>query len=179
MLIPFLALLVGFLFACGAFLVLRRGEIRLILGLALLSHAGNLLLFSTGGWQRGLPPIEDLDAIPVDFSGFVNPLPQALILTAIVISFGILAFVVVLVNRRFETAGEGLLEPLVEQEGELFSQMPDYYETGLDWTEDDYEWLEEIPFVDNKNPADGMNGLPVPDPDGQEKASEGRMGNGA
>jgi multicomponent Na+:H+ antiporter subunit C len=171
MLIPFLALLVGFLFACGTFLVLRRGEIRLILGLALLSHAGNLLLFSTGKWQRGLPPIEDVDAIPVDFSGFVNPLPQALILTAIVISFGILAFVVVLINRRFETAGEGLLEPLVVQEGELFSQMPDYYETGLDWTDDDYEWLEEISFVEERHAADDMNGLPVPDPDVQEKST--------
>jgi multicomponent Na+:H+ antiporter subunit C len=176
MLIPFLALLVGFLFACGTFLVLRRGEIRLILGLALLSHAGNLLLFSTGGWQRGLPPIEDLDAIPVDFSGFVNPLPQALILTAIVISFGILAFVVVLINRRFETAGEGLLEPLVVQKGELFSQMPDYYETGLDWTDDDYEWLEEIPFAEETHPADGMNGLPVADPDVEKKSTDAEDG---
>ncbi|MBX3001115.1 MAG: NADH-quinone oxidoreductase subunit K [Caldilineaceae bacterium] len=172
MLIPFLALLVGFLFACGAFLVMRRGEIRLILGLALLSHAGNLLLFSTGGWQRGLPPIEDVENVPVDFSGFVNPLPQALILTAIVISFGILAFVVVLINRRFETAGEGLLEPLIMQKGELFSQMPDYYESGLDWTDDDYEWLEEIPFVAASHPTDDMSGLPVQAADGQDKTSK-------
>lgn len=167
MLIPSLALLVGFLFACGAYLILRRGEIRLILGLALFSHAVNLLLFSTGGWRRGRPPILDKENLPVDFSAFVNPLPQALILTAIVISFGILAFVVVLINRRFETAGEGLLEPLVLQEGELFSRMPDYYESGLDWSEDDYEWIEEIPAKEEKPQSDDEDDLPVPDAESQ------------
>jgi multicomponent Na+:H+ antiporter subunit C len=173
MLIPFMALMVGFLFACGAFLILRRGEIRLILGLGLMSHAVNLLIFSTGGWRRGLPPILNPEAIPTDFSAYVNPLPQALILTAIVISFGILAFVVVLINRRFETAGDGLLEPLVVQKGELFSQMPDYYETGLDWTEDDYIWLEEIPHGEEIHPPDDRNELPVPDPDGRERSKRG------
>ncbi|MBI1296908.1 hypothetical protein GC175_18305 [bacterium] len=142
MLIVLMALQIGILFACGAYLVMRRGEIKLLLGLSLLSHAVNLLLFSTGAWQRGLPPILDKSNIPTDFSGYVDPIPQALILTAIVISFGILAFVVVLVKRRFEvgpvataTAGEVSAQAPV-------TQTPDYYEFGMDPTDDDYEWLE-------------------------------------
>ncbi len=148
MLILLMALQVGFLFACGAYLVLRRGEIKLILGLSLLSHAVNLLLFSTGGWRRGLPPILDKESVPTEFSAYVDPLPQALILTAIVISFAILAFVVVLVNRRFEVALEGPpTPPIINKEG-TFSQPPAYYEHGMDPTEDDYEWLEAAEDTD-------------------------------
>lgn len=142
MLIVLMAFQIGILFACGAYLVMRRGEIKLILGLSLLSHAVNLLLFSTGAWQRGLPPILDKSNIPTDFSGYVDPIPQALILTAIVISFGILAFVVVLVKRRFEvgtvaTAATGEVNAQAP-----ITQTPDYYEFGMDPTDDDYEWLE-------------------------------------
>jgi multicomponent Na+:H+ antiporter subunit C len=145
MLIGLVALQIGILFACGAYLVMRRGEIKLILGLSLMSHAVNLLLFSTGAWQRGLPPILDKSNIPTDFSAYVDPIPQALILTAIVISFGVLAFVVVLVKRRFEVT------PIVSTTASELSaqapgtQAPDYYEFGMDPTDDDYEWLESLP----------------------------------
>ncbi|MCB0114976.1 MAG: Na+/H+ antiporter subunit C [Caldilineaceae bacterium] len=137
-----MAVQIGVLFACGAYLVLRRGEIKLILGLALLSHAVNLLIFSTGGWQRGLPPLLDKEEPLGALGAYVDPLPQALILTAIVISFAITAFVVVLVNRRFEVAMELPPTPPIVDSAGVFAQAPDYYEHGLDVTEDDYEWLE-------------------------------------
>ncbi|MBX3009945.1 MAG: NADH-quinone oxidoreductase subunit K [Caldilineaceae bacterium] len=96
-----MALVIGVLFTTGTYLMLQRTAIRLILGLTLLGHGVNLLLFSGGGFRRGLPPIVvDKEAFTGDISAFVDPLPQALILTAIVISFGITAFMVVLVNRR-------------------------------------------------------------------------------
>jgi multicomponent Na+:H+ antiporter subunit C len=96
-----MALVVGVLFGGGTYLLLQRSPIRLILGLALLSHGVNLLLFSGGKLKRGLPPIIlDKTTFSGEISSFVDPLPQALILTAIVISFGVTAFIVVLVNRR-------------------------------------------------------------------------------
>jgi multicomponent Na+:H+ antiporter subunit C len=95
------AIIVGVLIGTGVYMLLQRSPIRMILGLGLLSHGVNLLLFSTGMLRRGLPPIvADKANFHGDIDAFVDPLPQALILTAIVISFGITAFIVVLVNRR-------------------------------------------------------------------------------
>jgi multisubunit Na+/H+ antiporter MnhC subunit len=105
-----LALVVGCLMATGSYLILRRGQIRLILGLGLFSHAINLLLFGTGPLTRGRPPVI---ADKYDYLGSVqqmaDPLPQALILTAIVISFGMTAFIVVLVSRRDALTGGDVL----------------------------------------------------------------------
>lgn len=133
-----MALVVGVLFCTGTYLLLQRTAIRLILGLALLSHGVNLLLFSSGGFKRGLPPIVlDKAAFTDDISAYVDPLPQALILTAIVISFGITAFMVVLVNRR---------NSLVQnQEGMAITPddpfAVDAQPTGT--VEEDYEFLED------------------------------------
>lgn len=108
-----LALLVGVLFACGAYLILQRGQIKLVLGLGLLTHAINLALFGTGALTRGAPPIisenaESLGAT-VLFASYADPLPQALILTAIVISFGVTAFIVALIFRRDTLTGSDLV----------------------------------------------------------------------
>ena len=103
-----LAVLVGTLFACGAYLILRRTQIRLILGLGLLSHAVNLLIFGSGNLNQAYPPILDKNAdlaTQLAVHAFADPLPQALILTAIVINFGVTAFVIVLINRRHQIAG--------------------------------------------------------------------------
>lgn len=106
-----LALLVGVLFACGAYLILQRGQIKLVLGLGLLSHGVNLALFGTSDLTRGAPPIlpheGNLEQI-LATQTFADPLPQALILTAIVISFGVTAFIVVLVSRRDAFTGSDL-----------------------------------------------------------------------
>ena len=95
------AILVGVLFGAGIFLMLSRTPVKLIIGLVFLSNAINLLIFVAAGLTRGKPPIiaagENVVTAP-----YADPLPQALILTAIVISFGVLAFALVLFNRTFK-----------------------------------------------------------------------------
>lgn len=99
-----LAIVVGGLYAAGLYLMMRRSIVKLLLGLALLSHAANLLIFTAGGLRRGHPPLTPEGAKqPTGPVG--DPLPQALILTAIVISFGVLAFAVVLVHRTHQEVG--------------------------------------------------------------------------
>ena len=110
-----LALLVGLLFACGTYLVLQRGQIKLVLGLGLFTHAINLALFGTGRLTRGAPPLVDGESVKAAgsaaalFARYADPLPQALILTAIVISFGMTAFIVMLIFRRDALTGSDLL----------------------------------------------------------------------
>ncbi len=79
-----LALSVGLLVAAGTFLLLQRGMIRIILGFVLLTHAVNLLIISAGGIAR-----RDAPFIGGDTSMAADPLPQAFVLTAIVIAFAI------------------------------------------------------------------------------------------
>lgn len=79
-----LALSIGLLAAAGVFLVLQRGMIRIILGFVLLTHAVNLLIIAAGGVDRRDPPF-----IGGDLSFAADPLPQAFVLTAIVIAFAI------------------------------------------------------------------------------------------
>lgn len=132
-----MAFMVGIFFAGGTYLLLQSTPIRLILGLALMSHGVNLLLFSSGAFTRGLPPIIiDKATFTGDISSFVDPLPQALILTAIVISFGVTAFMVVLINRR---------NAIVEGQEGRATTANDPFATGVAPTatpEDDYEFLE-------------------------------------
>jgi multicomponent Na+:H+ antiporter subunit C len=93
---PF-ALLSGLFFAAAIYLMLSRHIIRIMLGVALLGNAVNLLLFTAGRITRELPPvIVEGDVLPATSA---NPLPQALILTAIVISFSFFAFLMVLAYR--------------------------------------------------------------------------------
>lgn len=111
-----LAITVGLLFAAGAYLVLRRSAIRLILGVVLLGHAAHLLIFTAAGLRSGgavfVP--EGADAPP---AGAADPLPQALILTAIVISFGVLAFTLVLIARAQQSAGSDDVDDLRGSDG--------------------------------------------------------------
>lgn len=93
-----LAFLIGGLFAVAIYLMLRRSIARVILGLALLTNATNLLIFTVGGLTRAAPPlIPEGQSQPT--SPIADPMPQSLILTAIVIGFGVLAFMMVLAFR--------------------------------------------------------------------------------
>ncbi len=93
-----LAILVGSLYAIAIYLILRRSIARLILGLALLTNATNILIFTVGGLTRAAPPlIPEGEYAPTNI--IADPVPQALILTAIVIGFGVLAFMMVLAYR--------------------------------------------------------------------------------
>ncbi|HCK82917.1 MAG TPA: Na+/H+ antiporter subunit C [Candidatus Competibacter sp.] len=86
-----LALIVGALTAAGVYLTLRARTFPLVLGLAFLSYAVNLFLFAMGRLTVGQPPL-----IAAGAAGYADPVPQALVLTAIVISFAMTAFVIAL-----------------------------------------------------------------------------------
>lgn len=96
---------IGVLTSSGLWLVLRPRTFQVIVGLTLLSYAVNLFIFATGGLRIGAEPI--LRGATGDLSRYADPLPQALVLTAIVISFATTALllVVVLAARGF-TGGD-------------------------------------------------------------------------
>jgi multicomponent Na+:H+ antiporter subunit C len=99
-----LALASGVLYAAGVYLMLRRQLAQLIIGLGLLSNGTNLLIFTAGGLTRGRPPVVPDGASSLS-APYADPVPQALVLTAIVIGFGLLAFSLVLAHRVHATAG--------------------------------------------------------------------------
>jgi multicomponent Na+:H+ antiporter subunit C len=105
-----LAIVIGVLYAAGIYMMLRRSLFKVILGLVLISHGANLLIFTAAGLNvssegiRPHPPIVPLEAATFD-QPTADPLPQALILTAIVISFGVLAFALALFHRTHQTIG--------------------------------------------------------------------------
>jgi multicomponent Na+:H+ antiporter subunit C len=100
---PWIAFVVGALYTAGVYMMLRRSVVKLLVGIALLSHAANLLVFSAGGLVRGRAPIAgDAAALAGQTA---DPLPQALVLTAIVIGFGVLAFAVALIHRVHQETG--------------------------------------------------------------------------
>ncbi|HSO79066.1 MAG TPA: Na+/H+ antiporter subunit C [Chromatiaceae bacterium] len=86
-----ISLLVGVLTSCGVYLLLRAQTFSVVLGLTLLSYAVNLFLFASGRLVVGRPPVIGLGP-----AGYADPLPQALVLTAIVIGFAMTAFVILL-----------------------------------------------------------------------------------
>lgn len=101
---PILALLVGVLLSGAVYLMLGRNLVKFLFGLMLLSNAANLSIFAAGRLTWAAPPLVPLDAeAPV--GEVANALPQALILTAIVISFGLIAFTMVLAYRAYQEIG--------------------------------------------------------------------------
>ena len=97
-----LAITIGCLFASAIYMILRRSIIKLIIGLSLLAHACNMLIFTIGFTMRGKAPL--IEEGEKHIQGIVaDPLPQALILTAIVIGFGVTAFTIVLIQQVYQT----------------------------------------------------------------------------
>ena len=95
-----IALIVGVLTACGVYLALRARTFPVVMGLTFLSYAVNVFLFAMSHLNIGQPPV-----ITADAAGYADPLPQALVLTAIVISFGMTAFVIVLALKAYAELG--------------------------------------------------------------------------
>ena len=95
-----LAIAIGILSACGIFLMLRPRTFSLVLGLTLLSYAVNLFLFASGRLRMDAPPLIR------DGANYTDPLPQALVLTAIVIGFGMTAYLVMLALRALAESGD-------------------------------------------------------------------------
>lgn len=98
---------VGVLTAVGIYLALRAQTFPLVLGLTFLSYAVNLFLFAMGRLEVGLPPIISKTA-----EAYTDPLPQALVLTAIVIGFGMTALLVVLALRGYLETGRDHVDGL-------------------------------------------------------------------
>lgn len=99
-----LSFVVGALFSVGLYLMMQRSIVKVVLGIALLSHAANLLIFTVAGLRRGALPLvpEGQTTLPEPHA---DPLPQALVLTAIVIGFGVQSFALVLLKRAHQSVG--------------------------------------------------------------------------
>jgi multicomponent Na+:H+ antiporter subunit C len=99
-----LSVLVGVLVAAAVYLMLARNVLRFLFGLILISNAANLAIFASGRVTEAAPPLipEGADA-PLGL--VANALPQALVLTAIVIGFGLFAFALVLAFRAYDALG--------------------------------------------------------------------------
>jgi len=106
-----LVLLVGILYSSGIFMMLRRSMVKLLLGLLLIGNGANILIFLMGGLTKGKPPI--IGENETAFTGpYADPVPQALILTAIVISFALTAFAIILLKKVYATTGSDDLDSL-------------------------------------------------------------------
>ena len=100
-------ILIGILVSVATYLILSRSLLRVIVGTALLSHAVHLLILTMGGLKKGDVPLLSQSDGP-----YTDALPQALILTAIVISFAVTAFLLVLAYRMYTTNGSDDLKEL-------------------------------------------------------------------
>ncbi len=107
--IAVLALVIGALYALGTYLLLQRNLTRIVLGLVIMGHGANLLLLVAGG-RAGTAPL--VGSGPV--SDFADPLPQAMALTAIVITFGVVALLLALAYRSWMLRRDDDVEDDVE-----------------------------------------------------------------
>ncbi len=105
------AIVIGALYAAGLYMMMRRSIVKIIIGLSLLGYAANLLIFIVSHLTRGNPPL-----VPPGASAptppYADPLPQALVLTAIVIGFGVQAFAIVLFRRAYRSCGADDIDEL-------------------------------------------------------------------
>lgn len=106
-----LPFVIGSLYAMAIYMLLRRSLVKLLIGLGLLSHASNLLIFTAAGLTRSKAPVIPLTADQLQ-SPHADPLPQALILTAIVISFGVTAFALALAYRAYRSVNTDDLDQM-------------------------------------------------------------------
>jgi len=151
-----LALVVGVLFTGGTYLLLQRTLTRTILGLVLYGHAVNVLLLLAGG-RAGAPPLVDGTNAPI-----ADPLAQAMALTAIVITFGIGAFLLALAYRSWTLTGDDTAEDDVEDR-RIAQYASDQYEeemTRLAELED----LEELNDAEVAAFADRADGVEAAEP---------------
>ncbi len=102
-----MSITIGILFAVGVYLILSNSLLRIILGISILTHSANLLIITMGGLKKGSAPLLGKEAV-----AHTDPLPQALILTAIVINFAITAFLLVLAYRAYQTTGSDNMDRL-------------------------------------------------------------------
>ncbi|MEH7114161.1 Na(+)/H(+) antiporter subunit C [Neobacillus niacini] len=102
-----MSFLVGILFAIGVYLILTKSLLRIILGTSILGHGVNLLIITMGGLKKGGPPLLGIENLT-----YADSLPQALLLTAIVINFATTALFLVLSYRAYKVLGTDDTEQL-------------------------------------------------------------------
>jgi len=107
---------VGVLTACGVWLCLRARTFDVVLGLTLLTYAVNVFIFAMGRLAFNLPPIVR-PGVPATLAHYADPLPQALVLTAIVISFAMTALVLTLAMKAYHVNGSDACDPHSTDEG--------------------------------------------------------------
>ena len=117
-----LAIVAGVLYASGLYLMLRRRLAQLIIGLGLLSNGSNILILSAAGVTRARPP---LMTPGVSGDQLADPVPQSLILTAIVIGFGVLAFSLVLAHRVHQSTASDDIDAIGSDAARALSDKPD------------------------------------------------------
>ncbi|RCX18639.1 multisubunit sodium/proton antiporter MrpC subunit [Fontibacillus phaseoli] len=108
-----IVILVGILVTIGTYLILSRHLLRIVLGTSIIGHAVNLLIITSGGLKTGGPPL-----LGERNANFTDAIPQALVLTAIVINFAVTALVLVLCYRAYQGFGTDDLEHLRGEEHE-------------------------------------------------------------
>lgn len=99
-----IAIMTGVMVSAGVYLMLARNVLRFLFGLVLISNAANLTIFVSGRLVAAAPPLIH-DGAVAPAGEVANALPQALVLTAIVISFGLFAFALTLVYRGYQSLG--------------------------------------------------------------------------
>ncbi|MBS2097719.1 NADH-quinone oxidoreductase subunit K [Carboxylicivirga linearis] len=107
-----LSIVIGVLYTVGVFFLLRRSMIRIILGVLFLGNATNLLIFVASGVTPDAQPSFLSSSTEAASSNMADPMPQALILTAIVISFGVVAYLLTLLRKTHEITGEEDMDQL-------------------------------------------------------------------
>ncbi|MFC4599341.1 Na(+)/H(+) antiporter subunit C [Cohnella hongkongensis] len=103
----------GVLFTTGTYLILSKTLLRIIMGMSLFTHGVHIMLMAINGLKRGAAPLLGEEA-----ASYTDPVPQALILTSIVISFSLTAFSLVLAYRTYKEHGTDDVEQLRGQENE-------------------------------------------------------------
>ena len=114
-----LALVVGVLYTTGTYLLLQRTLTRVVIGLGLLSHGANLLLLQAGGRAGSVPLVGKGTGAAGVAGGTADPLPQAMVLTAIVITFGVSAFLLALAYRSWLLTDDDEVQDDVEDRNVL------------------------------------------------------------
>jgi multicomponent Na+:H+ antiporter subunit C len=106
---------IGVLYAAGAYMLLGRSLLRMVIGLALLGHATNLLVFTIANPVIGHPPLIEAGEKTLE-PPYTDPLPPALVLTAIVIGFGLISYTIVLLKRAYHSLDSDQLDIITKGE---------------------------------------------------------------
>lgn len=113
-----MVIVLGLLYSAGIYMMFRRSMVKLLIGLLLLGNGANILIFLMGNLTSAAPPIigENQTAL---MDAYQDPIPQSLILTAIVISFGLQSFAIVLLKLVYKSTGTDDLDSLNVQDRDI------------------------------------------------------------